>query len=275
MSLYRFNPDEAVFYLSRAALLQEFDGTDQLQDLQKAMNLDAEDWRVWSGLISYYATNGNYSEALELSEAAHKKWPDNYDLGLSYATALLGNKEYNKCINQLKRIDILPFEGAGASRTIYERAYLGEAMNAMGKGQYKKAITLLEEAKLWPENLGVGKPYLPEQRQIDYLQAICYQKLGQMSNLEVSQKALQEYTIKHFTNGHPANILGLISLSSNGRGDEAKSMVSTLEKSDRLSDQWVVAQYHQDESAIKSLSTRVNQVDPVGYEMLKQMMQLR
>ena len=46
MNLYRFNPDEAVFYLSRAMLLEEFDHTDKLKDLEKAMNLAPDNWRV-------------------------------------------------------------------------------------------------------------------------------------------------------------------------------------------------------------------------------------
>ena len=275
MNMYRFNPDEAVFYQSRALLLKEFDGTDQLQDLEKAMNLAPDNWRVWNQLITYYKDNGNYPKELELAEAAHKKWPDNYDLGLSYANSLLNNKQYSKCIGQLKKIKILPFEGAGASRRIYERAYLGEAISVMERGQYKKAISLLEEAKQWPENLGVGKPYSPEKRQIDYLQAICYEKLGQVSNLEVSQRALQEYTIKHYHNGHPANILGLMSLEKSGKNSEAEAIVEELEKLPQLSNRWVVAQYYQDESAIMELSTQVNQTDPSGYELLKQIMQLR
>ncbi len=274
-SLCEFHPDEAVFYLSRALLMHELNGTDQLQDLEKAMSLEPMNWRVWSKLIDYYRSNGNYSKELELSAAAHKKWSDNYDLGLAYATSLLNNGQYAKCINQLKRIDILPFEGAGGSRTIYERAYLGEALRSMNKGQYKKAVTLLDEAKLWPENLGVGKPYQPDQRQIDYLQGVCYQKLGQASNLEASQQALQDYTLKHYTNGHPANILGLMSLSSSGKKDEVKSIVDKLKSSESLADQWVVAQYHQDETAIRNLSDRIDQVDPLGYELLTRIIQIR
>jgi len=275
LNLYRFSPDESVFYLSRAMLLEEFDHTDQLQDLEKAMNLAPDNWRVWSYLVAYYTDNGKYQKELGLAETAYKKWPDNYNLGLAYARSLLNNKQYAKCISQLKKINILPFEGAGASRIIYERAYLGEALRVMEKGQYKKAITLLEEAKLWPENLGVGKPYSPEQRQIDYLQGICYQKLGQVSNQEVSQKALQQYTIDHHNAGHPVNILGLMSLKSSGRDAEADAIINQLEKKDNLSSQWVVAQYNQDVDAIGELSLETNQIDPIGYGLLKRMIQYK
>jgi predicted Zn-dependent protease len=275
MNMYRSNPDQAVFYLSRALLLKEFDGTDQLQDLEKAMNLDPDNWRIYSQIISYHTQRGNYQQELELAEAANRKWPDNYDLGLSYARSLMHNQQYSKCISQLNKINLLPFEGADESRNIYERAHLGEAISLMERGQHKKAIALLEKGKQWPENLGVGKPYSPEQRQIDYLQGVCYQALGQKSNFEVSQKALQDYTLNYYDQGHPANILGLMSLENSGKNSQAENIIKELGQSEQLSDQWVVAQYHGDESAIIDLSPRLNQVDPVGYELLRQIIQLQ
>ena len=149
-------------------------------------------------MIDYYRVKGNYQKELELSTSAYKNWPANYDLGLTYARSLLNNKQYAKCISLMKKLNVLPFEGAGASRAIYEKAYLGEALRVIEKAQYKKAIVLLEEAKLWPENLGVGRPFSPDQRKIDFLQGVCYQELGQASNKEVSSEALQQYTLKYF-----------------------------------------------------------------------------
>ncbi len=275
MNMYRSNPDESVFYLSRAALLEQFDGTEPLTDLEKAMKLAPDNWRVWNQMLAYHTKKANYQQELELAEAAHKKWPENYDLGLTYTRSLLHNKQYGKCISQLNKIQILPFEGAGESRSIYERAYLGESLRLMERGQYKKAITLLEQAKQWPENLGVGKPYAPEQRQIDYLQGICYEKLGQNSNFGVSQKAIQDYTLMHYQQGHPANILGLLSLESSGKKNEVEKIVSELEHSERAVDQWVVAQYQQYDSAILDLSPQLSQIDPIGYELLSQILLLK
>ena len=274
LNIYRSNPDEPVFYVSRALLLDEFDKTDARLDLEKAMNLAPDNWRIWSHLIDYYAKNKNYPKELELAEAALKNWPQNYDLGLAYAKSLLNNGEYTKSISQLKKINILPFEGAGASRVIYERAHLGEAIRVMERGQYRKAITLLENAKTWPENLGVGKPYLPDTRQINYLQAICYQKLGQTSNLDVCLDALQEYTINHYDQGSPINILGLLSMKWSGKETEANEIIDQLSKREDLSSKWVVAQYYQDAEAIQELSQRTSRVDLNGLELLKQMIQL-
>ncbi len=191
----RLEPDDAVFYLTRASLLKEHTGTDELQDLELAMNLSPGNWRVWSEMIDYYLKNGNYEQEMNLAEKASKKWPENYNLGLAYAKSLLNNRKYSQSINQLKKIHILPFEGAGESRLIYLRSYLGETMNLVDKGNYKKALSLLEEAKLWPEHLGVGMPYTPDNRLIDYLQAVCYKKLEKPYNQEVLHNSLEDYAV--------------------------------------------------------------------------------
>ena len=275
LNVYRSNPDESVFYLSRADLLYKFDHTDQLQDLQKALKLDDGNWRVWNRLIDYYDQEGRYQEAMEAAETAYKKWPENYNLGLSYARGLLDNHLYGKCIKQLEKLNVLPFEGASASRTIYEGAYLGEALKLFERGQYKKSISLLEDAKVWPENLGVGKPFSPEQRQIDFLQGLCYKLLGQASNQETSQRALEQFTLEHYASGHPANILGLLSLKRSGQMAKADEIVEELEQQESLPSKWVVAQYHQDLNAIKQFSSELDQLDPIGFEMLNKMIQLQ
>ncbi len=64
-------------------------------------------------------------------------------------------------------------------------------MNLVDKGNNRKALSLLEEAKLWPERLGVGMPYTPDNRQIDYLQAVCYQKLNESYDQDTLKKGLE------------------------------------------------------------------------------------
>jgi predicted Zn-dependent protease len=267
-------PDNAVFYLTRADLLNKFNGTDRRSDLEKAMELSPEDWRVWSQLIAYHEGAGNSEEAEKLASKASKKWPDNYNLGLAYAQSLLNNKRYGNCIDQLAQIHILPFEGAEESRVIYENAHLGEALRLMEKENYKKALTLLQEAEQWPERLGVGKPFTPDHRQIDYLQAICYQQLGDTPNQQLHQNHLEQYTLEHYQSGAPANLLGLLSMRAGSSGSKADQIVSELADSDGVSNQWVVAHYRGDQADITKYSEKMKEWDPIGFALLEQMIQL-
>ena len=88
-------------------------------------------------------------------------------------------------------LDILPFEGATIGRELYHEAELMQAIDEMKKRNYKKALSFINEAKKWPENLGVGKPY-PEnidERLEDWMSYTCYQKLNKN---DAAKQALQK-----------------------------------------------------------------------------------
>jgi len=55
-----------------------------------------------------------------------------------------------------------------------------QAVSAMKNKQYKKALQFIASAKLWPVNLGVGKPYEEDidERLEDWLNYQCYTNLG-------------------------------------------------------------------------------------------------
>lgn len=53
----------------------------------------------------------------------------------------------------------MPFEGATESHDIYREIKLKEAIDALQKHDYKKSLMFINDAKLYPQNLGVGKPY--------------------------------------------------------------------------------------------------------------------
>ncbi|MGI9542764.1 MAG: tetratricopeptide repeat protein, partial [Cyclobacteriaceae bacterium] len=245
-------PNYAPFYLARADLLRKTKHNDELGDLQRALELAPKEWRTYSALIRYYDENSNQKEALKLSAKAYKKFPSNYNLGMSHAKALLNNGEYKKCIESLKNIEVLPFEGASQGRTIYEQSHLLYAMAIIEKKKYKEAISILKEAMEWPENLGVGKPYDPDNRAEDYLLAYCYDHLSKPSQKEAHLKNTIEYTKEFFNPRNPNNLLGLLSLQESGNKQQADHLLKEIMDSDAgpVTD-WVMAQYsNQSEAAL-------------------------
>jgi hypothetical protein len=96
-------------------------------------------------------------------------------MGLLYAKTLLTNRKYADCVKVLRRLTIIPFEGATAAHDIYRDALLAQASECIQKKQFDKAKRLVAEAKQWPGNLGVGEPYPADQdlrREDDLLKAI-------------------------------------------------------------------------------------------------------
>jgi tetratricopeptide (TPR) repeat protein len=123
-----------------------------------------------------------------------------------YAKVLLLNKRYKECSELLSKINILPFEGATIGRELYREAELMQAIEQMKNKNYAGALAIINEAKKWPLNLGVGKPY-PEnldERLEDWMSYLCYQQTDQKKSAQAYlQKVIQfkpktENTVSNF-----------------------------------------------------------------------------
>ena len=129
----------APFYAFRATL------TGDLKDYARAFELDGDEWRYRDNLARRYYDNGDYDKAIELTEKYYLRHRDNYHIGETCIKALVAAGKYRKAEKYLKTIRILPFEGQSDIHNLYK-----EVKIKLGKES---------EAGLWPENLGVGRPY--------------------------------------------------------------------------------------------------------------------
>jgi tetratricopeptide (TPR) repeat protein len=171
-------PIEAPFYAARAALMKDNPSL-ALIDLQKAVKLDKQGWRYSKLLTEHFIVKKQYDKALAIVEPFYKEHKENYIIGMLYAKTLLLNKKYVAADAFLTQLQILPFEGATVGRQLYHESKLMQAVTEMKKQQFKKALQFIAEAKLWPENLGVGKPYAEDidERLENWLNYLCYTRL--------------------------------------------------------------------------------------------------
>jgi len=167
-------PEFAPFYAFRAAI----DSSSIHHDLERAATLDPQ-WRYTKLLAEFELAHDNPTRAGQLAEQFYTTHPDNYIMGLLYARTLLVNKKYEACVQLLRHLNIIPFEGATAGRELYREALLKQAEACINEKKYKKALYYIGEAKKWPENLGVGAPYPQDQdlRVEDQLSDRCYKAL--------------------------------------------------------------------------------------------------
>ncbi len=202
-------PDFAPFYMARAAMSM---GASDLSDLKKAVEIDKQEWRYCKLLTEYYVSNNQNSSALATVEPFYHAHSDNYIMGMLYAKVLLLNKRYKECSELLSHIDILPFEGATIGRELYREAELMQAIEKIQAKNYTSALILINDAKKWPLNLGVGKPYQEniDERLEDWMDYLCYQQTGKKQEAQASlQKMIDfkpkiENTVSNFL---PANHL--------------------------------------------------------------------
>jgi len=202
-------PQFAPFFAARAAMLI---GKTDLTDLQKAVELDKQEWRYTKLLTEYYITNNQPQSALQTVEPFYLSHSDNYIMGILYAKALLLNKRYKQCSQLLIKIDILPFEGATIGRELYREAELMQAVDNIKLKNYTASLNFVNAAKQWPQNLGVGKPYDNnlDERLEDWIGYLCYSNLGNNKNAQTSLQAIIGFTPKienTVSNFLPANDL--------------------------------------------------------------------
>ena len=204
-------PDFAPFYAARAEL-QKNDSVQAETDLKKAMQLDPGEWRYHKLLASHYLTFLENEKALTVAGSYYKQHPGNYIMGMLYVKTLLHNRRYKEAETLLSKISIIPFEGATEGRELYRETKLSLAIEQMKLRNYRNALRKINEAKRWPENLGVGKPYDQDidLRLEEWMSYLCYRALKNKVESERSLEKIVQFVPRienGISNFAPANHL--------------------------------------------------------------------
>jgi tetratricopeptide (TPR) repeat protein len=153
------NVDFAPFYITRAMLYDSLEADRKLSDLSKAVSLDKDEWRYRKYLASYFLEHKENGKAVQTLKPYFKAHPNNYTIGILYSLCLVLNDQFSESENILANIHSLPGEGNTTARELYAQTKLLLALESLRKHNYKTALQKVEEAGMWPRNLGIGKPY--------------------------------------------------------------------------------------------------------------------
>ena len=261
-------PDDDTFYMFRAKILDDSPYEESVTDYVKALDLNKGYWKNWNDLILFYLKNDKNKEAVVLAKKAVRKFPDNYNVGFSYAKALMATNAYAKAITVLSKLNILPFEHASESKTIYTNAHVYLAKQYMDKGQFTKAIPLLEASKLWPEHLGVGKPYDPDDRLSDFLLGICNEKMGKKNEANTHYENVTDYKKDNFNGIN--TLFQLVSLDKLGNTAERKDLFANIiEKSEENPNMALVVALYTKELKKAASIAKSKEVDQRLMDILK------
>jgi predicted Zn-dependent protease len=240
-------PVYAPFYAARAKLFIE--GERVLADLQKARDLDKNEWRYGRALVNYFIQHNQYDKALSTADAEYKKFPQNYILGMLYAKTLILNKQYDIADKLLAKIEVLPAEGNTIGRQLYRETKLMLAVESMKAGNCKKAMQFVADSKLWPARLGSGKPYDEDidTRIEDWLSYECQLKIN---NKKAANQMLDKILAYKPSSGEARptvnNLVTAWALKAAGRGEEGEKMLkeaAAKNPSDKIA-QWTLEAYN-------------------------------
>jgi len=151
-------------------------------------------------------------EALRTAKANYGANAGNCIVGLHYANILRQNNKYRETLKVLGKIEMLPAEsdkwsGEIDSHSLFRETNITCALDAMKSGKWKKALTFLQTAETWPQNLGWGEPYYADNRLTKFFAAYCSGKMKDTAGYDSSMKYISGYSNPDGPSGHMENQL--------------------------------------------------------------------
>lgn len=196
-------PDFYAFYLTRAKQI-----TRSESDYRSALRLAPHKYVCSLELGNYYLQQEDYAKAIDCLTNYRKHDADNSYINLLLAKSYAKSKQYQAAIRLLTQTNVLPNEGSLEGRNIWRECHIGHAISQIKAGHYTAARRLIDSARQWPENLGVGKPYddSTDERLEDLLSWYLQKKLGRSG--ESYLKPIKQFDLSR----HPEAAMNLFTL---------------------------------------------------------------
>jgi tetratricopeptide (TPR) repeat protein len=252
-------PQEAHFYLTRARLFAGTEDALVLSDLDLANKLEPGEWRTWQALTAYYMNHRAWAQALDISRRGTAKIPGHMILQFDQAKAELYNHQYDNCLDILDKLILLPAEGAREGHEIFRSALILRSLDYFRAKKYNKALKDLEKARTWPETLGVGKPYVTDERIEDYITGVIFLEMDRHQEAAKYLQAVVSWTEKNKPAWDSPYVLAALSqvlLNKETEGDRILNDWMKIQPASPLM-LWSVAAYSNNASAAEKALTRL------------------
>ena len=164
-------------YAARAHLTEAMGG-DPGADFRRAVALDPGSRLLRIALVRHLQEAGRWGEALEATGRGRELFPGDFNLGLLHVRGLLQAGDHADAIRILANTHVLPSENARESHLLYEFAHVGAALDELDAGDRAAARAHLEAALEWPESLGQGRTFDPDERLVRFLLGVVGEGAG-------------------------------------------------------------------------------------------------
>ena len=117
-------------------------------------------------------------------------------------------------------------------------------------------MQLVEAAREWPEHLGVGKPYTTDERMEDYVQALCYEKLGKSDEAMNRYQNIINFTQNNWTSWGAGHYISAIILKNSGDNHKALKLLQDWKIAKPEKDivvQWALAKFRDDNTTAQDI----------------------
>jgi tetratricopeptide (TPR) repeat protein len=240
-------PDFAPMYVARAVLLEQLYGRDQVADLRRAVELDGSDRTIRIHLIRNLQSMDRWEDALTESATGRALFHDDFNIDLLHVRSLNQLGRPLEATEILANTHVLPSENARESHRLYEQAHTMAALDAMDSGDHEDAHRFLQAALEWPERLGQGRPYEPEERIVLYLLGQVESTLGNRDRARAAFESVVAATDRRDLKSERLDLLSIPALVGLGSTDAltrvafdqsmevglfARGLIGTIERGD-------------------------------------------
>jgi tetratricopeptide (TPR) repeat protein len=178
MTSMRDAPDYGPTYAARGLLLEATRDADPVPDLRRAVALDPDTRALHVSLIRALQDGGAWGASLDAIADARVHFPEDFDLALLETRTLLEEGRAAEAADILAEVRVLPSENARESHRLFAWAHTLLSLDALEGGDAERARNELTTALTWPESLGQGRPYEPDERLVRFLLGVAERRLG-------------------------------------------------------------------------------------------------
>lgn len=171
---------------ARALLLASIEDADPVPDLRRAATLEPGTRAYHVLLVQTLQAASDWNAALSATRDARQRFPDDFNLQLMEARSHLHLGDAAAAADLLDAVIVLPSEHARESHALYENAHLLLALDALDRSDGAEAQAHVATALEWPESLGQGRPYDPEERTARLLQGMAARAVGDSQAAEAA-----------------------------------------------------------------------------------------
>jgi tetratricopeptide (TPR) repeat protein len=212
-------------WVAQALLLEETHGMPPQFGLWTPVSADPDNRILHIYLVQALEDAGDWEGALRALDEARNHIADDFNMDLLRAKALVNLDRGTEAVEVLASTHVLPSENARESHSLWEQAHTIVALDAYETEDHQTAKEHLLAALEWPENLGQGRPYDPDERLIRYILGRVEDKLGNPAAAAAAFDAFMEAMGEIELPLQRLDLLAIRVMGDRGRRAEAEELL--------------------------------------------------